>query len=123
MSGKHTDSRLRAEYHARTFNKLQLGTTGIGNESVERKCGSELFEGGKYAANRRGENHNIAALGRLPRVSVSAINRAADDSGVQHLGPVAANKGSPETLLAKRKSERAADQARSYDRDLPNRHG
>ncbi len=105
MSGKHADSRLRAEYHARAFHEPQLGAAGIGNQRAGGKCGRQLFEGGKYAANRCGKDHDVAALGRLPYVSVSAINRAADDGSVQHLGPVAAHQNSRETLLAKGKSE------------------
>src|ERR1022692_4632104 len=123
VSGKHADSRLRAEYQARAFNEPYLRAAGIGNQRARGKRGGELFEGGKYAANRCGKNHDITALGRLARVSLAAIDCATDDGSFQHLGPVAANQGPRESLLAQRKSERAADQARSYDRDLPNRHG
>src|ERR1019366_10288647 len=105
MSWKHADSRLRAAYHARAFHELYLGAAGIGDERAGRKRGDQLFEGGKYAANRGGKNHDVAALGRLPDVGLAALDCATDDGRIQHLGPVAANQGPRESPLAKGKSE------------------
>ena len=87
-----------------------------------RQGRSQLFEGGEYAANGGGQDHDIAALHRLPYVCISAIDGAAAERCVQHLGPVAAYDRSLEVLLTKGESKRAADQAGSYNRDLPNRH-
>src|SRR5208337_2065678 len=82
-----------------------------------------FFEQRENSANWRCEDDDITAQYRFLDISTTAINRAARYGYVQHLKLVAAHNCPLESPLAESESERAADQAGSYDRDLPNRHG
>src|SRR5208337_1355109 len=118
MSRKNALSGESTENHSRTLGKLPLSTAGVGDQRGWRQCWRQFFEQRQDSANRRREHDDIAVPDCLLDIRTAAINRTARYCGLQHFGPVATDDRSLKSMLSKRKTERAADQPCSHNRDL-----
>src|ERR1700734_653311 len=122
MTGEKANAGVLAKDYFSFLKDQRLGATDVREQSFWRQRGTEPFDQIDDPAHGGREYDNLAATNCVGRIGVARINRGFGSCTFEHGGAIAADDSPAQSTLLQSQSERPADQARTDDRDLTNRH-
>src|SRR5271163_6460 len=122
MTGEEANAGVLAKDYFGFLKDQRLGATDVSEQSLWRQRGSEPLDQIDDSADGCREHDDLAATNRVGRIGVSCINCCLGTRTLENGRAVASDDSPAKPMLLQSQSERPADQARTDDRDLTNRH-